>query len=117
MDRKQLLDYTRSRYGAEPEYLWANDPLAFVLRHQSNKKWFAVVLDVPRSRLGLPGEGTVDVLDVKCGPILGGSYIGRPGFLPAYHMNKEHWISILLDGSADDGDIRELLEISYDMTK
>ena len=39
------------------------------------------------------------------------------GILPADHMNKEHWLSLLLDGTADDGDIRELLEISYDLTK
>lgn len=117
MDRNALLDYALSRYGAEPEYLWANLPDAYVLRHQNNRKWFAVGMAVPREKMGLSGEGSVEVLDLKCGPLLGGSYVGRPGILPAYHMNKEHWLSLLLDGTADDGDIRELLEISYDLTK
>ena len=91
MDRNALLDYALSRYGAEPEYLWTNLPDAYVLRHQNNRKWFAVGMAVPREKMGLSGEGSVEVLDLKCGPLLG--------------------------GSADDGDIRELLEISYDLTK
>jgi predicted DNA-binding protein (MmcQ/YjbR family) len=31
-------------------------------------------------------------------------------------MNKDHWVTILLDGSAEDALIRELLEISFDLT-
>ncbi|MBR3640813.1 MAG: MmcQ/YjbR family DNA-binding protein, partial [Oscillibacter sp.] len=76
-----------------------------------------VVMDVERRRLGLDGEGAVCVMDTKCGPLLGGSYLGLRGVLPAYHMNKTHWITVLLDGTAEDTVVRELLEISYDMTK
>ena len=36
--------------------------------------------------------------------------------LPGYHMNKDHWITMRLDGTAEDETIRELLEISYDLT-
>ena len=38
----------------------------------------------------------------------------QPGFLPAYHMNKQNWISIILDGSVPDDKIFPLLELSYD---
>ena len=44
-------------------------------------------------------------------------YLLQPGILPGYHMNKEHWLTILLDGTAEDGLIRELFEISYSLTK
>ena len=116
MDRNGIIQVGQARYGAEPEYLWPDSPDAFVFRHAGNRKWFALVMTVPRSRLGLTGEGSADVLNLKCGPMLGGSYRGRPGILPAYHMNKEHWISVVLDGSVPDELAEELLEISYDLT-
>ena len=71
---------------------------------------------VQRALAELERDGLVDVVDVKCGPLLMGSYRGLPGLLPGYHMNKNHWITILLDGSAEDSLIRELTEISYDLT-
>ena len=61
-------------------------------------------------------EGIVDIVDVKCGPLLMDAYRREPGILPGYHMNKDHWITILLDGTADNELVKELLEISYDLT-
>lgn len=116
MDRKELLAYTADQYGDAPEYLWEDTPDAFILRHRENRKWYALVMAVPRARLRLEGDGTVDVLNVKCGPLLGGSYRAEPGVLPAWHMNKNHWLSVLLDGTASDAVIRELLSISYELT-
>lgn len=116
MTKDELVAYAREQYGTEPEYLWERVPEAFVLRHLGNRKWYAVVMDVRRSRLGLPGEGNVCLMNVKCGPLLSGSYLGKPGILPAYHMNKTHWLSVLLDGSTADEIVEELLELSYYQT-
>lgn len=41
----------------------------------------------------------------------------QTGFAPAYHMNKKHWLTILLNGSIDDDEIYNLLDMSYEMTK
>ena len=117
MTKDELIAYVQDRYGVEPEYLWEKFPTAYVLRHQSNRKWFAVSMDVRRDRLGVAGTGLVCVIDLKCGPLLGGSYLGKPGVIPAWHMNKANWIGLLLDGSAEYETVTELLEISYDLTK
>ncbi len=101
MTKDELIAYAREQYGTEPEYLWESAPNTFVLRHRGNRKWYAVVMDVRRDRLGLPGEDIVYIMDVKCGPLLSGSYIGKSGVVPAYHMNKTHWLGVLLDGSAE----------------
>ncbi len=116
MDREGLLALAREQYGDEPRYLWADTPDACVLRHGEAGKWYAVVMRVPRARLGLEGEGAADIVNVKCAPVLAGSFLGRPGYLPAYHMNKEHWLSCLLDGSAPDGEIAMLLGLSRELT-
>ncbi len=117
MTANELIAYAREQYGTEPEYLWESAPNTFVLRHRENPKWYAVVMDVRRDRLGLAGGETVYLMDVKCGPLLSGSYIGKPGVVPAYHMNKTHWLGVLLDGSAADETVTELLDLSYDRTK
>lgn len=115
MTKEGLIRAVAERYSVDPEWPW--DDENFIFRHPDCRKWFAVAMRVPYRRLGIDREGSVDMVDVKCGPQLMGSYRGLPGILPGYHMNKEHWLGILLDGSAEDGTIRELLEISYELTK
>ena len=80
----------------------------------SQQEMVCFIMHVPRSRLGLEGDETVAVLDLKCSPLMVGSLMSEQGFLPAYHMNKSSWISILLDGSVPDEKIIPLLELSYD---
>lgn len=112
----QMLQYAAEQWGAFPEYLWANSPDSAVLRRQDTGKWFAVLMTVARNKLGLPDEGSVCILVVKCEPILKGALLDRSGFLTAYHMNKENWITILLDGSVSWEEILPILELSYDLT-
>ena len=116
MDRETAIRYIAETYGAAPEYLWSDSPDACIFRHGDNRKWFAIIMNVQRVKLGLPGEGGADLMNMKCGPLLGGSFAGKPGILPAWHMNKTHWIGALLDGSAAEADIRELLDLSFTLT-
>ena len=114
MTKDELIAYVAERFSTDAEYPW--DDENFIFRHQENRKWFAVAMCVPYRRLGIGREDSVDIVDVKCGPLLMDVYRKQPGILPGYHMNKDHWITILLDGTAEDGLIRELFEISYDLT-
>lgn len=115
MTRQDLFSWVNDRYGTTPDYPW-HSPNA-VLRHKENKKWYAVVLEVTEDKLELPGEELVDVLNVKCEPMLIAALQLKDGFFPAYHMNKNSWISILLDGTVPDEDIKNLLELSFELTK
>lgn len=112
--RERITQYIQDRYGAEPEYLWARYPNYAVFRQPASRKWFAAVMDVPRKSLDLTGEGIADVMDLKCGPVLVGSLLAQDGFLPAYHMSKSSWISVLLDETVPDEQIFPLIELSYD---
>lgn len=114
MTREEIITWCRTQYGTEPDYPW-NDNNA-VLRHTKTGKWYGVILEVRRDRLGLAGEEMADVLNVKSEPVLIGSLRMRDGFFPAYHMNKENWISILLDGTAPDDEIKNLIGLSFQMT-
>lgn len=81
--KERILQYAQVHLGAEPEHLWAKFPRYAVLRHSGSAKWFAAFLEVPGTRLGLERPESVDILDVKCGPLLAGSLLGTPGILPA----------------------------------
>ncbi len=117
MDRFGIFDWVRDEFGTEPEYLWNKYPDYAVLRNRGNNKWYGIIMNIPKNKLGLQGEEIVDVLDVKCDKLLIGSLIGQEGFLPAYHMNKAGWISILLDGTVSDEEIKRFLFMSYEMVK
>ena len=114
MTKDELIQYVAERFSADAEYPWNDDN--FIFRHHGNRKWFAVIMRIPYGRLRIDKDGDVDIVDVKCGPLLMDAYRKQPGILPGYHMNKDHWITILLDGSTDDILIKELFEISYDLT-
>lgn len=114
--RKEILQFAAEQYGTEPAYLWAKYPRYAALRH-NDKKWYALIMDVPKEKLGLPGEDIVDIINLKVEPLLIGSLRMEQGFFPAYHMNRENWISVLLDGTVDLAQIKDLLGLSYDLTK
>lgn len=114
---QQLLDYAKDFYGDTPEYLWESYPDAGVLRHGDNKKWYALVMCIPRQKLKLSGDDLVNILDVKCDPQLLGSMLQKEGCHPAYHMNKSHWLTVRLDGTVSFDEIVGLLEMSYNITR
>ena len=117
MDRQTVHEYIRKKYKASPEYPWRSYPGYAVFRHEDNKKWFALVMDIPRSRLGLEEDEIIDVVNLKTDPVAAGSLRLEKGIFPAYHMNKDKWISVALDGSVDDEKIKMLLDQSFELTK
>lgn len=116
MNRQELIKYISETYGADAEYPWASSPSSAVFRHSSNRKWFALIMDISKSRLGLPEDEVIDVMNLKCDPVLIGSLRNENGFFPAYHMNKTYWITVALDGSVDADKIKWLLDLSFELT-
>lgn len=112
MDREKIFEYVKMQYGTLPEYLWSSSPDSAVLRHK-NGKWYAVIMSVEKSKLGMVGDGFIDIMDVKCNPEMTAMIIQSYGFLPGYHMNKQHWITILLDGTVEESKIFDFLDMSY----
>ncbi len=112
--RDKVLAFAEERFGTKPEYLWSRTPDSGVLRC-SNGKWYAVIMDVDGRKVGLSEAGKVDILNIKCSPLMTGSLTSMNGIVPAYHMNKESWVSIRLDGSVDAEQVTSLLEMSYEL--
>ncbi|MBR2013181.1 MAG: MmcQ/YjbR family DNA-binding protein [Clostridia bacterium] len=116
MNRDLLFQHCKDTYGTTPEYLWERYPSYAVLRHRGNRKWYAVVMEIPFKRLGIMREGNVDVMNLKLGEAMVGSVRDERGIFPAYHMAKGAWVSVLLDGTVPDETILAFLDISHERT-
>ena len=110
MTRSKLLLFAAEQYGSQPEYIF-DDPDLAVLRHPCGK-WYGIAMHVPAATFGLDG-GKVDAVNVKCSPEVAELIRGAYGVAPAYHMNKRHWLSVILDGSLDDDTVKFLVDNSY----
>lgn len=116
MDRIALEQHILDTYGVTPDFPWESYPGFAVYRHQNNQKWFALVMTITKEKLGLRDSGMISVVNVKCDPVLTGSLRREAGIFPAYHMNKEQWISVALDGSVGEERIKTLVDMSFDLT-
>ena len=116
MTRPELAAYLTDTYSATGENLFAKYPSFLVFRHNGNRKWFAVIMDIPGKNLGLAGDGEISVVNLKCDTRLIGSFREGPGIFPGWHMNKVHWLSVALDGTVEDEKIKFLVDMSYELT-
>ena len=116
MNRIELEKYILLQYDALADDPWASAPGFRVFRHADSRKWFAVMMNSPKCRLGEASDELLEVVNVKCDPLLIGSLRGQNGYFPAYHMNKEKWLSIQLGKPELDDAIKDLLSLSYELT-
>ena len=114
MDRQMVFDYIKQKYGTEPEYPWRRYDTNAVFRHADNNKWFALVMDIQKDKIGLAGKEYVDVVNLKMNdPFFRDLITQESGIMPAYHMNKIHWISVLLDGTVPEKTVFDLIDMSF----
>ena len=86
-----------------------------VFRHCHHRKWFAVLMNIEAHKIGLNTTETIWVLNVKAKPEEIGSLRMIKGVYPAYHMNKEHWLSLNL-AEIDETLLYELVDESFSWT-
>ena len=116
MTKQDFLGMCLDTYGTSPDYPFDEDFETAVLRHGDNRKWYAIVMRVSRRRFGFENDEVIDVVNLKLPTEMFGSFGASDGVYPAYHMNKLHWISVLLpDASADV--VAFLTNASFEVTK
>ena len=116
MTKKDFLKYCLDTYGTAPDYPFEDDLETAVLRHADNKKWYAIVMRVSRQKFGFDSDDAADVVNLKLPTEMFGSFGADDGVYPAYHMNKLHWISVLLPDASEEL-LRFLLNISFEATR
>lgn len=114
----EIVDYCNNKYGENHVNPFKKHPdiLAFV---NEKNKWYALLLDVEYNKLNKNTDITtkVKILNVKYPTDKILEIIDNKNIFPAYHMNKKHWISIVLDKNIKLETIKELIDISYSLVK
>lgn len=117
MDRAAYEAYIQTQYGVLPDHPFSDDDDTVVYRHPGNRKWFALIMRIRKDRL-MPGEqGEADVVNLKIEPLLGYAIRREPGIFPAYHMNKERWISAVLEDTTSEEQLLMLTDMSFSLTE
>ena len=106
-------DYIGSRYGVSPVKAFDEDPGIGVFARPDNGKWFVATKNIRCSSVGAAGDGRVDIVNLRLNPRDVAALRTREGFRPAWHMNPNKWVTLLLDGSVADDEVRVLIDKSY----
>jgi len=116
MTKQQFLSYCLLTYGTSPDYPFADLFETAVLRHGDNRKWYALVMRISRRKFGFDSDEVIDVVNLKLPTEMFGSFGAADGVYPAYHMNKLHWISVLLPDAPEDV-VKFLVNVSFEATR
>ncbi len=113
---KDIVDFISETFSDKPEFLFMDSDTA-VFRKGERKKWYAVIMTISKRKLGIDSDEMVEVLNVKLNPNEIALLTDRVSYFPAYHMNKKHWCTILLDGTVDTDEICFRINESYSLVK
>ena len=116
MTKQEFFELCSSLYFTSPDYPFDEDFETAVFRHADNRKWFALYMRVTRRKFGFDNDEIIDVVNLKLPSEMFGSFGAADGVYPAYHMNKLHWISVLLPDAPDDV-VKFLVNASFEATK
>jgi len=107
MNKQDVIQYGLSLPSTYEDQPFPDDYTSVVLKHSGTGKWFALIMEVK-------GEW---YLNVKTDPleseVLRKAY---PYIIPAYHMNKEHWNTVILGENVDKKIVKDLIQESYELT-
>ena len=117
MKRSEVEKYIKEKFDILGEQIFPKYPKFSVFRHKKNKKWFALLMQLSASKLGLESDEMIEVLNLKCSPDLAMVLVDERQIFKAYHMNKKHWCTICLDGTVELKEIYKLIDISYELAK
>ena len=114
---KEIVAYVKNKYGDELEFLWEKSPKNAVVRRKSSNKWYAVILTIPKRKIGLESDEVIEVINLHNIQKEIEKLIDYKRYFPAYHMNKKHWCTICLDGTIELKEIYKKIDISYELAK
>ena len=116
MTKREFLAHCFDTYGTTPDYPFDDWNESAVLRHAKSRKWYALAMRVSRRKFGFDSDEVVEVVNLKHPTEMLGSFGPADGVHPAYHMNKLHWISVLLPDAPEDL-IGFLTSVSFEATR
>lgn len=114
----KLIEYVKSKYGDDLEFLWDKSPNNAIWRRRDNQKWYCAMLTTKAKSIGIDSSEHVELIDFRESIDIISTLIDNKNYFPAYHMNKKHWLTIKLDDCTLDFDtIKSHIDNSYILAK
>ncbi len=117
MKRSDVERYIKEKFNVLGEQSFPKYPKINVFRHKKNEKWFALLMEISASKLGLESDEMIEVLNLKCSPDLAMVLVDEQQIFKAYHMNKKHWISVNLNSKISQKTVFDLIDESFTLSK
>ena len=114
--KDDYIAWIKTQFGAEPDFPWPDTPDYCVFRCP-NEKWFALIMKIKYRQIGLTGDEAVWVVNMKASQDEIPNLIDKKSIFPAWHMNKKHWITVLLTAATDFNKLCELTQKSYELVE
>ncbi len=112
----RIANLITDKYGDNPEFMWEKFPNFGVFKNQNNDKWYAAIMNIDKSKLD-DETGEVEIINVNLAESKIKELLNKKGFYKAYHMNKNNWITIILDNTIPDEEIMEYITESHKFTE
>lgn len=113
---KEVIKYVKEKYNDDLEYLWNKFPENAVWRNKINNKWYGALLVISEKKLKIESDEIVNIIDLRYQKDKIKDIIDNKKIFEGYHMNKDNWITIRLDGSIKTEKIFELIDNSYNIS-
>lgn len=111
-----IINYVKAKYDNDLEFLWKKSPKNAIWRNQNNRKWYGTVLVISKDKLKIESNEMVEILDLRYQKNDIKNIIDNYKIFPGYHMNKDNWITIILDGRVELEEIYQLIDNSYQLS-
>ena len=115
--RERVFDFVRAEFSTKLETPWAKHPEFYVMKTANRQKWYGLMMRIPYQLLDPQQTGIVDVLNLKAPPLKIVDLIDYQTFYPAYHMNKKHWVSVVVDEKINLEQLQALIRQSYQLVE
>lgn len=115
--RKIVFDFVRAELNTKLETPWAKHPEFYLMKTANRQKWYGLMMRISYQLLDSQQPGIVDVLNLKAPPLQIVDLIDHQTFYPAYHMNKKHWVSVVVDEKINLEQLQALIRQSYQLVE
>jgi predicted DNA-binding protein (MmcQ/YjbR family) len=105
--REEVIHYCKTFENVYEDYPFHDDNWT-IMRCKDNKKIFACIFQREED-IWVNVKASTEWIDFWRN--------AWPSVIPAYHMNKSHWNSLVLNGVIPEGDIKRMIAESYDLVK
>ena len=112
----EVIKYIKEKYHDDLEFLWEKFPNDAIWRNKQNNKWYGLILTIDENKLGIKSSKKVEIIDLRYPKEDIKNIVDNKKIFPGYHMNKNSWLTIKLDGIVTLQEIYKLIDISYELS-